>query len=108
MAVIDLIGRKLGVSAVEILGGRSRDVLEPMWMLGHAAPEEDIEEARVAAVPSRRRLVDVLEEKQALDPDTFVARLGTTLHVPVMHMNELRSARPAFDILPFNECSQRG
>ena len=47
MAVIDLIGRKLGVSAVEILGGRSRDVLEPMWMLGHAAPEEDVEEARV-------------------------------------------------------------
>jgi muconate cycloisomerase len=46
MAAIDLIGRKLGVSAVEILGGRSRDVLEPMWLLGHAAPEEDIEEAR--------------------------------------------------------------
>ena len=46
MAVIDLIGRKLGVSAIELLGGRSRDVLEPMWMLGHAAPEEDIEEAR--------------------------------------------------------------
>jgi L-alanine-DL-glutamate epimerase-like enolase superfamily enzyme len=47
MALIDLIARRLGVSAVEILGGRYRDVLEPMWMLGHAAPEEDIEEARL-------------------------------------------------------------
>jgi muconate cycloisomerase len=54
MAIIDLIGRRLGVSAVEILGGRSRDVLEPMWMLGHAAPEEDIEEARVQHVKGYR------------------------------------------------------
>lgn len=46
MAVIDLISRKLGISAVEILGGRCRDILEPMWMLGHATPEEDIAEAR--------------------------------------------------------------
>jgi L-alanine-DL-glutamate epimerase-like enolase superfamily enzyme len=45
MALIDLLGRRLGVSAVEILGGRYRDVLEPMWLLGHGTPEEDIEEA---------------------------------------------------------------
>jgi general secretion pathway protein E len=68
----------------------------------------DIDEARAAAGRSRRRLVDVLEEKLALDPDTFVGRLGATLRIPVMRMDELRAAAPAFDALPFNECSQRG
>jgi muconate cycloisomerase len=47
MAIIDLLGKTLGVSAGEMLGGRFRDKLEPMWMLGHATPEEDIEEARL-------------------------------------------------------------
>jgi len=46
MALIDLLGKKLGISAGDILGSRFRDTLEPMWMLGHATPEEDIEEAR--------------------------------------------------------------
>jgi len=64
--------------------------------------------ARVAAAAGRRRLVDVLEEKLALDPDAFIERLGTTVRVPVMRMDEMRRAAPAFDLLPFNECSQRG
>ena len=68
---------------------------------------KEIDEARAGAGRSRR-LVDVLEEKLALDPDTFVARLGATLRIPVMRMEELRAAAPAFDALPFNECSQRG
>jgi general secretion pathway protein E len=64
--------------------------------------------ARSAAIAGRRRLVDVLEEKLALDPDAFTDRLGSTVRVPVMHMDELRRAAPAFEVLPFNECSQRG
>jgi muconate cycloisomerase len=46
MALLDLQGRSLGVSVSEMLGGRYRDILEPMWLLGRATPEEDIEEAR--------------------------------------------------------------
>lgn len=46
MALLDLYGKKLNVSVSELLGGRYRDMLEPMWMLGHATPEEDITEAR--------------------------------------------------------------
>ena len=68
----------------------------------------EIDEARAGAGRLRRRLVDVLEEKLALDPDTFVARLGATLRIPAMHMEDLRAATPAFDALPFNECSQHG
>jgi general secretion pathway protein E len=65
-------------------------------------------EARSTALAARRRMVDVLEEKLALDPDAFTARLGATVHVPVLHMDELRGSTPAFELLPFSECAQRG
>ncbi len=68
----------------------------------------EIEDARATATTARRRLVEVLEAKLGLDPDAFVARLGATLRIPVMRMEELRSAAPAFDVLPFSEGSQRG
>jgi len=68
---------------------------------------ELLAEARAAAA-GRRRLVEVLEEKLALDPDTFASRLGATVRVGVMRMDELRRAAPAFDVLPFSECSQHG
>jgi len=68
----------------------------------------EIEEARSAAAAARRRLVEVLEAKLGLDPDVFVARLGATLRIQVMRIEELRSAAPAFDVLPFSEGSQRG
>ncbi len=65
-------------------------------------------EARSVARASRRRLVDVLEERLALDPDAFTARVGATLQLPVLRMEELRRAAPAFELLPFSECAQRG
>jgi len=65
-------------------------------------------EARAAALPARRRVVDVLEEKLALDPDAFTGRLGETARLPVIGMDALRGATPAFDVLPFSECSRRG
>ncbi len=65
-------------------------------------------EARKAASAARRRVVDVLEERLALEPDAFVARLAATLRLPTFGMNALRGATPAFDVLPFGECSQRG
>ena len=69
--------------------------------------QQTISEARSAAASTRRRLVDVLEEKLALAPDAFADALGATLRVPVIRMEELRRAAPAFEALPFNECSQR-
>jgi general secretion pathway protein E len=68
----------------------------------------EIEEARSAAAAARRRLVEILEAKLGLDPDAFVARLGATLKVQIMRMEELRAAAPAFDVLPFSEGSQHG
>src|SRR5262249_16670039 len=68
----------------------------------------EIEEARAAAASARRRLVEVLESKLGLDPDAFVSRLGATLKLEVVRMEDLRNAEPAFDVLPFGEGSQRG
>jgi general secretion pathway protein E len=67
-----------------------------------------IAEARSAARAARRRVVDVLEEQLALDPDSFTARLAATLSLERLDMAALRRATPAFDLLPFAECSQRG
>src|SRR5260221_1752222 len=69
---------------------------------------ETLSDARAAAVAARRRLVDVLEEQLALDPDAFAARLGEAVRCPVMRMEALRQAAPAFDVLPFDECARRG
>src|SRR5258705_12589368 len=68
---------------------------------------ETLVDARAAAAAGRRRVVDVLEERLALDPDAFADRLGATLRMPVIRMDELRRAAPAFEVLPFNECSDR-
>jgi general secretion pathway protein E len=67
-----------------------------------------IAQARKAAAATRRRVVDVLEESAGGDPDGFTARLAATLQLERLSMADLRAAAPAFDLLPFNECSQRG
>jgi general secretion pathway protein E len=69
---------------------------------------ELIEEARATASQAGRRLVDVLEERLALDPDRYLEKLGATHRLPVLGMQGLREAHPAFDVLPYAECAQRG
>jgi general secretion pathway protein E len=69
---------------------------------------DQLAQARSIALRTRRRLVDVLEEQLALEPDRFTARLGAAFDMPSWSMTELRGAAPAFDILPFSECTQHG
>ena len=69
---------------------------------------DEIDSARAAARAARRRVVDTLEEHLRLDPDTFSARLAATLSLERLDMAALRRAAPAFDVLPFAECLQRG
>src|SRR6185436_3522153 len=49
-----------------------------------------------------------LEETVQGDADVFTARLAATLRLDYLSMSQLRQAAPAFDLLSFNECSQRG
>ena len=69
---------------------------------------EAITQARHTAAAARRRIVDVLEESVAADPDAFTARLAATLRLEALSMAQLRAATPAFDLLPLAECAQRG
>ncbi len=69
---------------------------------------DQIAQARAAARLARRRVIDVLEETLRLDPDSFTAQLADTLRLERLDLASLRSAVPAFDLLPFAECSQRG
>jgi len=66
----------------------------------------EIAAARAAA--GRRRVVDVLEERLALGPDEFAQRLAATFRVEALRMEELRRLEPAFDVVPFGECSRKG
>ena len=45
LALIDLVGRTYGISAVDLLGGRRRAVVEPMWLIGNATVEQDVADA---------------------------------------------------------------
>jgi general secretion pathway protein E len=65
-----------------------------------------IAEARATA--GARRLVDVLEERLALEPDVFAEHLGAAFKVDVLRMADLRRLQSAFDLVPFAECSQKG
>ena len=68
----------------------------------------EIAAARAAAGSARRRVVDVLEENAGTNADAFTERLASTLRLEHLSMAELRQSAPAFDLLPFAECSQRG
>ena len=43
--------------------------------LPEAIPEQEMVQARAAAAASKRRLVDVLEERIGDEPDVYIARL---------------------------------
>jgi L-alanine-DL-glutamate epimerase-like enolase superfamily enzyme len=46
MAMLDLIGRQCGLPISSLLGGRIRDRVTPMWLIGSPTIEADVEEAR--------------------------------------------------------------
>ena len=66
-----------------------------------------LQTARAEAVHTRRRLVEVLEEKLGVPPGVFTTSLGMTLHYPVVAMEQLQLMKPAFDLLPFSVAQQK-
>src|SRR6185436_15292803 len=75
---------------------------------GQPAMIDATEIAAARAAAGGRRLVDVLEERLALGADEFAARLAATFRLEPLRMDELRRLDPAFDLVPFAECSQKG
>jgi muconate cycloisomerase len=46
LALLDVVGRSAGVPLIDLMGGRLRSSVAPMWLLGNAAIEADVEEAQ--------------------------------------------------------------
>ena len=74
---------------------------------GNKIPSKAMQRARIEAIRTRRRWVEVLEEQLSVTPAAFVAALGSTLHYPVVSMDQLHAMTPAFDLLPFSQAVQK-
>ena len=70
-------------------------------------PASELAQARAIAATMGRPLVEVLEEQSGLDPESFLVRLGATVHRDILPMAQLREMQAAFDILPFKETINR-
>src|SRR6266571_4246314 len=81
------------------------DLLHPVLRTRLIAASRAISEGRPV---SQSMEANGLTTPVALRMLAFVARLGATLRLPVLRMEQLRSGAPAFDVLPFSECSQHG
>lgn len=46
MALYDLVGKQLGVAAYTLMGGKRRDCVPPLWLIGTKSVETDITEAK--------------------------------------------------------------
>jgi general secretion pathway protein E len=53
------------------------------------------------------RLIENLEEQLAVAPEEFLLRLSLTLRMPSVSLEQLRSEKPAFELLPYAEASRR-
>jgi len=49
MALLDLAGQTAGLPLVDLVGGALRREVKPMWLIGNAAPDEDVAEAQAKA-----------------------------------------------------------
>jgi general secretion pathway protein E len=67
----------------------------------------EIASARALAATRGRRLIEILQEAQGLDDAALIARLGSTVHLRTVGMNELHALEPAFDLLPYGEALPR-
>jgi general secretion pathway protein E len=57
--------------------------------------------AREQSISRGTSLIKALEEEFSGTPEELTAALGKMLHMPVLAMQDLHSATPAFDLLPF-------
>ncbi|MFK0310211.1 GspE/PulE family protein [Pseudomonas sp. NPDC090233] len=70
-----------------------------------AYPRDLLAQARLQA--SDERLLNCLERLSCDTPDTFVRRLATTLHYPVLDSQALLASTPRFDQVSLAQCLKR-
>lgn len=94
-ALIDAVGRTLGLPAAALLGGAVRERLPVLWTLASGDPAQEIEEAqgKLAA-----RLHDTFKVKiGALEPEADLARLRRLAHALEGRASLIVDANQAWD-----------
>ena len=66
-----------------------------------------LQKVRTEAIRTRRRVIDILEEKLQVSPQEFVGQLGPMLDYPVATMEDLRRWTPDFETISFTEALKR-
>ena len=68
---------------------------------------DELAQARAMASMKGRPLIEVLMEQSGLDAESFLVRLGATVHRAALSMAQLREMQAAFDVVPFKETMTR-
>jgi len=66
-----------------------------------------VEKARIQAIATGRRVVELLEELSGLPPQHFLAALAATYRYQVLTIRELDDHQPDFGLLPYVEAARR-
>lgn len=101
-ALIDAVGRTLGLPAVALLGGAVRDRIPVLWTLASGDPAQEIEEAegKLSA-----RLHDTFKVKiGAQSPEADLARLRRLTHALEGRARLIVDANQAWDETVANRC----
>ena len=78
-------------------------------MLNTAAsiPAAILQQARLDAERSHRKLVEVLADMTGLDQAAVMQSLGETFQYPVLAMDDINQLKPAFDVIDFASANAR-
>jgi len=68
---------------------------------------EDLRWAREEHARSKRRVIELLNERLGCGHEEFLRRLEATLHMPALFFDEMQSLAPAFDLVPYAEAARR-
>jgi muconate cycloisomerase len=124
MALLDLCGRAAGLRLVDLVGGAMRTEVEPMWLLGNAALEDDLAEAlartkqgfhgfklKVATKPLDAEVAATLALREELGPAVPLsadANAGFTLAAARRYLDGTREAALQFLEQPLDPADLRG
>jgi general secretion pathway protein E len=73
-----------------------------------AISAEDLRWARAQSAAAGKKVVELIEQRLACGPLELMARLSSTLRLPISTLEDLRAGTPAFDLIPYADAARRG
>ena len=68
---------------------------------------EDLQWARAEGPAAGKRAVELLEERLGCGPAELMARLSSTLRLPILTLEDLRGGTPAFELISYADAARR-